>query len=437
MASLPFNGTGFVTNASLYLSSVMEASDFGSPIDGASYTANLSEESSFMSASYSYSSVNLDCPDGQWLVESLDHAHSAELLIPFSQRFMLGVVAPIITIVGLILNLLFFFVLVRVPDMHTTTNFYLANLAVADCLFLIFSTVINMWQTMNMPVTGAQPFQTNFGCGMFFWMNYLCYFASISFVTLVTLDRYTAVCHAIRYRRTSRTKVRTLVITSLAWGVACVFAASVLPNYIQVEKHCYRWPKEDFFEGFPDVVNLCTPIDLHWDFPSFYLVIQIVPFVIAMIASLFCYVNIISKFGNSGSSARRESLRRQQKEHRKRRNQIALMLLVMALCFFICEVPFLVSSVIHTLARNSRIMDIDHEKNTILTIVSRTFLYLNSSINPLIYSAISPTYRRAFVMAFRFKLGKKGAYSYRVASQTRMITLVSVASEKEGKQSEI
>ncbi|XP_072039934.1 LOW QUALITY PROTEIN: growth hormone secretagogue receptor type 1-like [Amphiura filiformis] len=396
------------------------------------------------SMSYSYSSgAELDCPDGQWIVESLDHAHSIELIIPFSQRFMLGIVAPIITIIGLFLNLAFFFVLIRVPDMHTTTNFYLANLAIADCLFLIFSTVINMWQSMNMPITGAQPFQTDYGCGMFFWMNYLCYFASISFVTLVTLDRYTAVCHAIRYRRTSRTKIRTTAIAAAAWGVACVFAAGVLPNYIQVQRHCYRWPAdEEFFNGNGfsdvDVVNFCYQSISIGISPAF-LVIQIVPFIIAMIASLYCYINIISKFSNSGSSARRESLRRQQKEHKKRRNQIALMLLVMASCFFICEVPFLVSSFIFTHELRSG-TDISHETKTILTIVSRIFLYLNSSINPLIYSAISPTYRRAFVTAFSIQNGRQGKSSYRVASHTKMVTLVSMASEKstnDGKQADV
>ena len=359
----------------------------------------------------------------------MDHAQSIDLLIPNSQRLMLGVVAPIMTIIGLFLNLAFFFVIIRVSEMHTTTNFYLANLAVADCLFLIFSTALNMWQTMKMPVDGAQPFETDYGCGLFFWANYLYYFASISFVTLVTVDRYMAVCHAIRYRRTSQTKIRTTIIAAVAWGVACLFAAGVLPNYIDVETHCYRWPEDDhFFDGFSQIVHYCTPIDISWDFPSFFLMLQIIPFVVAMIASIYCYVNIIKTF-NGGAAVRRESLRRQQKEHKKRRNQIALMLLVMATTFFLCEVPFLVSSVILTLVRNSG-KTLSHEENAILTIVSRVCLYLNSSINPLIYSAISPTYRRAFAQAFTIQGVRRGTSAYRVGSQTKMFTLVSTTSEK-------
>lgn len=377
-------------------------------------------ESSALSYSYSSGGSFSECPDGQWIVESLEHGLAIDLLIPHSQRIMLGIVAPLMAIVGLILNAAFFFVLLRVPDMQTTTNFYLANLAVADCLFLVFSTAINMWQAVNMPITGAHPFQTDYGCGLFFWMNYLYYFASISFVTLVTLDRYMAVCHAIRYRN-SRTKIRTMVLTLSAWGVACLFAAGLLPNVLQLETHCYRWPDDDnFFDGFATIVNYCTPLDqaldLHWDFPSFVMVMQILPFIIAMVTSIYFYTKIISTLSKSSSHRKQSSTL--NKKHQQRRNQIAFMLLVMASCFFICECPFLVSSIFHTYVHQSG-KGLSHDQKVILTIITRIFLYLNSSINPIIYNALSPTYRRAFATAFNmgsFMRRRDRPSSYRVSS---------------------
>ena len=54
-----------------------------------------------------------------------------------ADTILIVAVLPAISIIGILLNSTFLFTLYRVKDMRTTTNIYLANLAVADEMLLV------------------------------------------------------------------------------------------------------------------------------------------------------------------------------------------------------------------------------------------------------------------------------------------------------------
>ena len=120
--------------------------------------------------------------------------------------------ARIISPIGLILNFVFLFVVVRVKSMRTVINVYLSNLAVADFLFLlmalIFSTPVGV---VNSIVT------------QIVWKSLLdtCSNASFCFVTAIAVDRFSAVHHPITFRA-SNSKTRAAKISAGLWILAAI-----------------------------------------------------------------------------------------------------------------------------------------------------------------------------------------------------------------------
>uniref|UniRef100_A0A673BKU4 Opioid receptor kappa 1 n=1 Tax=Sphaeramia orbicularis TaxID=375764 RepID=A0A673BKU4_9TELE len=101
-------------------------------------------------------------------------------------------VYSVVFVVGLLGNCLVMYVIIRYTKMKTATNIYIFNLALADAL-----------------VTTTMPFQSTdyllntwpFGevvCKVFISIDYYNMFTSIFTLTMMSVDRYVAVCHPVK-----------------------------------------------------------------------------------------------------------------------------------------------------------------------------------------------------------------------------------------------
>lgn len=126
-----------------------------------------------------------------------------------------------------------FFDSIDVPDrytkMKTATNIYIFNLAVADAL-----------------VTTTMPFQSTdyllnswpFGevvCKVFISIDYYNMFTSIFTLTMMSVDRYVAVCHPIKaldFRTPMKAKIINIIIwvLSSAAGIPAMILGSTQTN---------------------------------------------------------------------------------------------------------------------------------------------------------------------------------------------------------------
>ena len=105
---------------------------------------------------------------------------------------------PVVSAFGCFGNVAFFLLLARVKTMRTTYNFYLANLATADLMFLSVETFYHSWRYIFFKYTEnveSEPFNTNFGCGMLYFATHVSSLSSILLMTLVSFDRYFAICY--------------------------------------------------------------------------------------------------------------------------------------------------------------------------------------------------------------------------------------------------
>nr|CAD7569260.1 unnamed protein product [Timema californicum] len=117
------------------------------------------------------------------------------------------VLYAVVCIVGLLGNSLVIYVVLRFSKMQTVTNMYIVNLAVADECFLV--GIPFLLTTMNLRFW---PFG-NIMCKVYMTTTSINQFTSSIFLTIMSADRYIAVCHPI-----SAPKVRTPLISKVTVG---------------------------------------------------------------------------------------------------------------------------------------------------------------------------------------------------------------------------
>ena len=177
-------------------------------------------------------------------------------LLAAHTNFTIAVLIFIIFAVGVTGNVIFLLSVIRVKALKTVTNFYLANVAVADLLFLHLETSHAIWEYKEK----ASPLTTNVGCGLFYFTYYLSFFASILLITLVTLERYFAICHPLKHRQMNNKK-RSVILTIITWFVAAVFAVLVSLRFGKLKKLCILYaPTECINENDFDNFTLNSPI---------------------------------------------------------------------------------------------------------------------------------------------------------------------------------
>ena len=132
-----------------------------------------------------------------------------------SWKAIVSAVYALICISGIIGNSCVIVVIARYAKTKTVTNLYIANLAVADLCFLVGLPVIMTTSILERWVFGAVI------CRLFFVSTSINWFASVFVLTVMSVDRYLAVCWPVASLR-----YRTLAIARVV--CACVWTASIL-----------------------------------------------------------------------------------------------------------------------------------------------------------------------------------------------------------------
>ena len=165
---------------------------------------------------------------------------------------------PVFCVIGFSLNMSFLFVICRLKDMQTITNAYLVNLAIADLICLISNTVIETMQYVITPFITDYGFLGTPGCVLKYLLHFVSFHSSMLMVTIVSLERYIAICFPLKHRRIAG-KRRTAGIITACWVVALIFSLPLVLNKSKTNRFCVAWPSGDeTFDGFPAVIGACA-----------------------------------------------------------------------------------------------------------------------------------------------------------------------------------
>ncbi|XP_030320226.1 delta-type opioid receptor [Calypte anna] len=272
----------------------------------------------------------------------------------------------VVCVVGLLGNLLVMYGIVRYTKMKTATNIYIFNLALADAV-----------ATSTLPFQSAKYLMETwpFGellCKIILSIDYYNMFTSIFTLTMMSVDRYVAVCHPVKALE-FRTPAKAKLINVCIWVLSSLIGVPIMIMAVTKSK---------------DGVVLCTlqfpDPPIYWDRVT-KICVFIFAFMIPILVITICYGLMILRLKSvrllSGSKEKDRNLRR-----------ITRMVLVVVAAFIICWTPIHIFVMVWTL--------VDIDKKNPYVVASLHFCialgYTNSSLNPVLYAFLDENFKRCF-----------------------------------------
>ena len=351
-------------------------------------TYNVSELSSDYNMYNAESTIEPECIN-------VSAFHAAKYQYQTGQIMLVTVILPLIFFIGMTGNIAFIYVAFRVKHMRTITNRYLVNLSVADCLFLTAAIGDKVWKYIKSPILGDTTPLGPFGCIWVYFISDTAYFASLIFITIVSLDRYIAVCRP--QDRRNLMKSRSQMVIAITWIVAGVLSACLIPANATFAVYCFAWPEIEPFITWSSTVSVCLAVK-EW-VADFATGLQTVPFFISLVLNTYLYRGIIHGMDQSIKRMSQHGVKRNT--DRRTRTQIAHMLVANGIIFFCLLAPFELGSLFQIVASIRGGTDYNYliSNNAIrsfMMLLARILSYTNSAINPLVYTAMCRRYREAF-----------------------------------------
>ncbi|MGH0139130.1 UNVERIFIED_CONTAM: hypothetical protein FKN15_068851 [Acipenser sinensis] len=281
----------------------------------------------------------------------------------------------LIILLGLVGNSLVIYMIVKYKNMRTVTNYFIANLALADlmvdslCLpFTLVYTLLDEWK---------------FGAVMCHLVPYsqaLSVHVSTLTLTVIALERHRCIVFHLGQRVSVRT---SFVVIALTWLVAAILAG---PLAIFRE---YR------YEEIPSInlkIAVCSekwPHGNNSDGTIYSLSMLLLQYVLPLGIISYAYVRIWIKLKNHVSPCSRS-------DSHYRRRKTTKMLVMVVVVFGVCWLPFHVFQLASDL---DLIMKFEEYK--LLYTVFHVIAMCSTFANPLLYGWMNKNYRNGFLMFFR------------------------------------
>ncbi|KAI1291795.1 Somatostatin receptor type 1 [Halotydeus destructor] len=280
----------------------------------------------------------------------------------------------IVCLVGLCGNTLVIYVVLRFSKMQTVTNMYIFNLAVADEMFLVGLPFLIATVTYK---------QWPFGhvmCKIYMTTTSINQFTSSLLLTVMSADRYVAVCHPISSPR-YRTPFIAKFICLTVWTVSALLMVPIFmyANIIDTEttSSCnIIWPESEIMNGQK----------------AFTLYSFTLGFFIPFVLILLFYFLVICKLRTVGP-------KHKSKEKKKSHRKVTYLVLTVITVYVMCWLPYWIGQVYITFQTPGSGQRHPEAMFTLLLLVG-CLSYANSAINPILYAFLSENFKKSFAKAF-------------------------------------
>ncbi|XP_063315732.1 nociceptin receptor [Pelobates fuscus] len=290
---------------------------------------------------------------------------TGDRFLPLGIQVTIVVVYLIVCVVGLVGNCAVMFVIVRYTKMKTATNIYIFNLALADALVLITLP----FQGTDI-LMGIWPFG-NVLCKIAISIDYYNMFTSTFTLTMMSVDRYIAICHPVK-ALDIRTPHKAKVVNVCIWVLASFIGIPVMVmGSAEMEN-----------DEIECMVQMPVP-EHYWD-PVFGICVFLFSFVIPVLIITICYSLMIRRLKKvrvlSGSKEKDRNLRR-----------ITRLVLVVVAVFIICWTPIQIFVLVQSLGAKP-----DSDVKVSILHFCIALGYINSSLNPILYAFLDENFKACF-----------------------------------------
>lgn len=326
------------------------------------------------------------------------------------ETVLVTIVAPVIFTVGILGNAAVILVFCRVPEIRTTTNYFLISLALADIVFLL-SAVPAYWAQY---LTSTIPRDFSH-LGIVYCKTHT-YFADVGILVscltigLVTVERYLAICRPFLYRSFGEMK-RIVFSCCLVWIVSFLYKIPDLHfTNVSLSPTVIVWPNETRYRDYPTRYSTCDYCQPRNHVPClrfrYSLALDQILFLVEIPLISILYTCVVFKLRRLMSSSSSSSSNNNNNDNNttatrlvpKRNIQESLMvirmLIITIVVFVLCISPFRVVNLLDIFGQPLPIDSI------ILVHLGRMMMYTNSAINPVLYNLMSKNFRKGFLEIF-------------------------------------
>ena len=262
----------------------------------------------------------------------------------------------ILTVIG---NTVFFITLLKTNSLHTPSNILVGSLCLTDLLagvlcqpMHVASLLVNTGPCCP-PLKQAFYFTFSLSC----WNSFIC-------ISLITLDRYIAICYPYRYRE---------LVTCRKYAYAMLWVTALVTSYSILELRFYEHSKIIF-------LSLLTGLQFLIIFAVLIMYARIYRVVLSQRRRIASIVNMSFRLQARISS-----------REMKRTHTVAIVLTVIMACYTPSTVQYLMYILYHT-GKTEYELHLGRWANYLVL--------LNSCLNPIIYCARSQEIRRAAMKIF-------------------------------------
>ena len=318
--------------------------------------------------------------------QAMGHVH-----LPASLMVVIQIFYALICVVGLCGNTLVIYVVLRFSKMQTVTNIYILMLALADECFLVGIPFLIVTSVHGDWIFGMTM------CKIYLTTTSINQFTSSIFLTVMSADRYIAVCHPISSPR-FRTPVIARCVSLTAWAASALLMVPVFMYAATITKHTggqscnIFWPfsEESTDEGPPEH-HVLNPQSA-FTFYSFVL-----GFAIPLILILIFYILVIIKLKTVGP-------KNKSKEKKKSHRKVTRLVLTVITVYILCWLPYWITQLALIFTPPGQTQD---NVMVAVMLLAGCLSYSNSAMNPVLYAFLSENFKKSFLKACQCAAGRE------------------------------
>ncbi|ELU06581.1 hypothetical protein CAPTEDRAFT_181725 [Capitella teleta] len=301
--------------------------------------------------------------------------------VPTGLVVLLSILYGSISILSVVGNFLVILVIIKNKSMQTVTNFFFANLSVADVMIGIFSIPFQfqaaLSQRWDLP---------HILCPVAPFVKELTVNVSVITLTVISIDRYFAVLHPLK-ARVSR-KVAKIVM-SVVWAFSLASAIPVAIVYrVKFTDDKHTNGKKPFCSPTFGTFN---DIDLG---RVFHLYVAVVQYFLPLVIICYSYFRIMHRIWLTKAPGSAMDTR-DQIMNRNKRKVIKMLLIVVAL-FAFCWLPLQTYNLLSIILEKIN----KYRYINIIWFCSNWLAMSNSCYNPFIYGLLNEKFKHSFRMLF-------------------------------------
>ncbi|XP_069119096.1 QRFP-like peptide receptor [Argopecten irradians] len=288
-------------------------------------------------------------------------------------------------------NILVIWTIWRNTHMHTVTNYYIVNLALSD--FLVSSIVLPLKLLEYTSPCDWQIFSHDGLCAVVYYILPIFVFASVLTLVAISLERYYAIVHPLSAMKVN-SKSRTKKIIAVTWIIPIVICTPYLycDSYsFEFRSHYGSVSRQICADRFDEIDggtgNFRRVFFLVLTAFMYFLPMIIIITTCSRIAMSLLKPIIIE----SSQSGARNCKRRDEVNKRK----VARMVIVIAVAFIVSWSPMYVVNIVSQLQGQGDSFLI-HSNFLFTMLVIHLAGFINSCVNPFIYTAMSKKFRKSF-----------------------------------------